>query len=95
MKFTIKENCVCCGACAMDCPVEAITRGEKTFLIGPSCIGCGDCYTICPVGAIVPVETIARGDVQKKETQEIEHHGTESRKQEIHKTELHDKNKSL
>lgn len=56
MKFQIKDTCLKCGACAMDCPVHVIVRDLKQFVVGPGCIGCGDCYEICPVGAIYIVE---------------------------------------
>lgn len=50
--FQIKPTCVCCGACAADCPVSCIRRQGQQYVIGLGCIGCGDCYTICPVGAV-------------------------------------------
>lgn len=52
LKFHIDDTCVKCGACAVDCPVQCITKGETQFNIGKGCIGCGDCYSICPVGAV-------------------------------------------
>ena len=52
LKFHIDDTCVKCGACAVDCPVQRITKGETRFNIGKGCIGCGDCYSICPVGAV-------------------------------------------
>lgn len=52
LKFHIDDTCVKCGACAVDCPVQCITKGETRFNIGKGCIGCGDCYSICPVGAV-------------------------------------------
>lgn len=57
MKFTINSSCVKCGACAMECPMETIRRGENQYIIGEDCIGCGDCYAICPVGAVQMVST--------------------------------------
>lgn len=52
LKFRITEQCVHCGACAMDCPVQAIVDYGSCYCIDSQCISCGDCYTICPVGAI-------------------------------------------
>ena len=52
LKFNIDDTCVKCGACAVDCPVQCITKGATQFNIGNGCIGCGDCYSICPVGAV-------------------------------------------
>ena len=55
LAYKITDECIKCGACAEDCPVEAITEGEETYIIDPElCIDCGACADICPVGA--PVE---------------------------------------
>lgn len=51
--FIIEDNCICCGACALDCSENAIKKDIDKFIINnEKCIECGDCYTICPVGAI-------------------------------------------
>ncbi len=34
LKFNIDDTCVKCGACAVDCPVQCITKGETQFNIG-------------------------------------------------------------
>ncbi len=55
MAYVINDECIACGACAADCPVEAITEGDGKFVIdADKCIGCGACAGSCPVGA--PVE---------------------------------------
>ncbi|WP_126939301.1 4Fe-4S binding protein [Veillonella sp. VA142] len=57
MYFHIKDTCVCCAGCAMDCPTQAITRkGERYVIHQDMCIHCGDCYAICPVGAVQMVK---------------------------------------
>ncbi|UMZ72764.1 DUF362 domain-containing protein [Natranaerofaba carboxydovora] len=55
MAYKITDECIKCGACAEECPVDAITEGEETYVIDPElCIDCGACADICPVGA--PIE---------------------------------------
>lgn len=63
MKFQINDICIKCGACAFDCPVDAITHNGKRFVIGPKCIDCGDCYTICPVGAVQRIDEKIKEDI--------------------------------
>lgn len=54
MAYKITDECIACGACAANCPVEAITEGEKYVIDPDKCISCGACAENCPVGA--PVE---------------------------------------
>ena len=53
MAYTIdKDVCLGCGACASECPVEAISEADGKYEINPdTCIGCGSCESTCPVGA--------------------------------------------
>lgn len=54
MAFKITDDCIACGACAADCPVEAITEGDGKFVIdADTCIDCGNCAETCPVEAPV------------------------------------------
>jgi NAD-dependent dihydropyrimidine dehydrogenase PreA subunit len=54
MAYKITDACVKCGACADQCPVEAISEGEATYEINPDvCVSCGACADQCPVEAIV------------------------------------------
>ena len=53
MAYTITDDCVKCGSCADNCPVEAISEGEDKFVIdADTCVSCGACCDNCPVEAI-------------------------------------------
>lgn len=55
MAYKITDACISCGACAAECPVEAIMEGDGQFVIdADKCIDCGSCAGTCPVDA--PVE---------------------------------------
>ncbi len=53
MAYKITDACVACGACAAQCPVEAISEGDGKFVIdADTCVSCGACAEQCPVEAI-------------------------------------------
>lgn len=55
MAFKILDDCISCGACADECPVNAISEGDGKYVIDEdTCISCGACAGVCPVGA--PIE---------------------------------------
>ena len=57
MAYKITDECISCGACAEECPVEAISEGSETYVIDPAtCIACGSCAATCPNDAIVEGE---------------------------------------
>ena len=52
MAYKISDDCISCGACAAECPVEAISEGYGKYEIdADKCIDCGTCADTCPVGA--------------------------------------------
>lgn len=53
MAYVIGDACISCGACAAECPVEAISEGDGKYEIDPNkCVDCGTCAGICPMEAI-------------------------------------------
>lgn len=54
MAYKITEECISCGACSAECPVEAISEGASQYEIdSDACIDCGTCAETCPTGAII------------------------------------------
>ena len=52
MAYKITDACIACGACAAECPVEAISEGDNIYVIdADACIDCGSCADACPVDA--------------------------------------------
>ena len=42
MAYKITDECIACGACQPECPVEAISEGDDIYVIDPDlCIDCG------------------------------------------------------
>lgn len=57
MAYKISDDCISCGACEAECPVNAISQGDDKFVINPElCIDCGACAEVCPVDAPKPQE---------------------------------------
>lgn len=55
MAYVIGEGCISCGACAGECPVEAISEGSDKYVIDSNaCIDCGSCAEACPVDVPQP-----------------------------------------
>ena len=52
MAYVIGEDCVACGTCAGECPVEAISEGDIYKIDPEACTECGTCADACPTGAI-------------------------------------------
>ncbi len=54
MAYKITEECIACGSCLPECPVEAISEGD-IYVIDPElCTDCGACADVCPTEAIFP-----------------------------------------
>ena len=53
MAYVITEDCVACGTCQPNCPVEAISEGDIYVIDADTCIDCGTCAGVCPSEAIV------------------------------------------
>ena len=54
MAYTISDKCTACGKCEEVCPVEAISKGEKLYVINQeTCVSCGQCVDACSLEAIV------------------------------------------
>lgn len=42
MAYKINDECIACGACESECPVEAISEGDGKYEIdAEKCISCG------------------------------------------------------
>ncbi len=55
MTYVISDECIVCGACEPECPVEAISEGEAQYEIdAEKCTDCGACVEVCPTEAISP-----------------------------------------
>jgi len=54
MAYKITDDCVNCGACVDECPVEAISaRADKYVIDADTCVDCGACCSSCPNDAII------------------------------------------
>lgn len=52
MAYKISDECIACGACEAECPVDAISEGDGKYVIdSETCIDCGSCSGVCPVDA--------------------------------------------
>lgn len=60
MAMKITEDCINCGACEPECPVEAISEGDEIYVIDPDkCVECEgyfdspQCVEVCPTDAVI------------------------------------------
>ena len=53
MAYVIGDDCISCGTCQGECPVEAISEGADKYVIdADACTECGTCASACPSEAI-------------------------------------------
>ena len=53
MAHRITDDCIACGACVDECPVECITEGDIYVIDAETCTDCGACVDACPSDAIL------------------------------------------
>ena len=52
MAYKISDDCISCGVCAENCPVNTITECDGKYVINADeCVDCGTCADTCPVEA--------------------------------------------
>ena len=54
MAYVINEDCIACGTCIDECPVNAISEGDIYKIDPDTCTDCGTCADACPTEAIHP-----------------------------------------
>lgn len=52
MAHKISDDCIACGACMEECPVDAISEGDIYKIDPDTCTDCDACTEVCPVEAI-------------------------------------------
>ncbi len=57
MVYKISNECIACGECLPECPVDAIAEGDPIYVIkAEECTDCGACAEVCPNDSIVQIE---------------------------------------
>jgi len=55
MAYKITEECIACGACVPECPVQCISEGDPIYKIDAgTCTDCAARAGVCPTAAGVP-----------------------------------------
>jgi len=54
MAYKISDDCIACGTCIDECPVNAISEGDIYVIDAEACTDCGSCAAVCPSEAIHP-----------------------------------------
>ncbi|WP_295393120.1 YfhL family 4Fe-4S dicluster ferredoxin [uncultured Thiodictyon sp.] len=60
MALLITDECINCDVCEPECPNDAISQGDETYVINPDlcteCVGhyeTSQCQEVCPVDCII------------------------------------------
>ena len=65
MAYVISDECISCGACASECPVEAISEVDCKYVIAAAtCSDCGNCSNVCPVVLITAAGHHTASDIR-------------------------------
>jgi len=61
MTYVVTDECIDCGFCIPECPIDAIKQIADRVVIRPSvCIDDGACVSVCPVDAIFKLEKVPK-----------------------------------
>lgn len=52
MAHVITDECIECGSCISECPVDAIAEGSPYTIDPDKCTDCAACVDACPSDAI-------------------------------------------
>jgi ferredoxin len=79
MPWVKEEDCIGCGTCVEECPVDAISmENEKAHIDMALCIRCGTCHDVCPEEAVrhdserIPIEIEANMEYTNRLMQHFE-----------------------
>lgn len=67
MPFIINEDCIACGTCIDECPVDAIVDEDRYFIDSNLCMECGVCSEVCPVEAIIYINSDSISNLNRKQ----------------------------
>ena len=72
MAYKISDECISCGACEPECPNQAITEGETTYVINPDkCTECVGSYASSRCAEICPVDACAADPTRKESKDQL------------------------
>ncbi len=72
MAYKISDECISCGACEPECPNQAISEGETTYVIDPAkCTECIGSYASSRCAEICPVDACAADPARKESKDQL------------------------